>query len=306
VAEIGILCACLCRSPSSPGARPSKTQKIEAEDTAGATKPSHFTTAGDEFNLCVRVLQKIVANDEAKSKELGYQRLTLSVPEWNELAAAVNDPRPLPDGLTGSTARHAWGEIITRCGGINGVLELVLRDREVRPSQDQRRGHRLCVRPLEQVGAGVREPMLLREMNLEVGLHDDGGLKIICGGDPASPLIQRVSLGAKSPIASLIQMHAASAQREIYAGASDKMSTNEYVANFRRAVEDGRGGHMLFVLCAELLGHSVDSLSLSTTKGAHRGDYAQVVLLFHELLPRTPNKMLLRTTYVYVPQVSVQ
>ncbi len=34
---------------------------------------NRITTAGDEFNLCVRVLQKIVANDEAKSKELGYQ-----------------------------------------------------------------------------------------------------------------------------------------------------------------------------------------------------------------------------------------
>ena len=149
----------------------------------------------------------------------------------------------------------------------------------MRPSQDQRRGHRLCVRPLEEVGAGVREPVLRRELSLQVGLHDDGGVKIICGGDHGSPLIRRMSLGATSPIASLIQMHAVAAQREIYAGASAKMTTNEYVSNFRRAVEVGRGGHTLFVLCAELLGHSLDSLSLSTTRGAHRGDYAQAVLL---------------------------
>ena len=90
-----------------------------------------------------------------------------------------------------------------------------------------------------------------------MGLHDDGGLKIVCGGDPGSPLIRRMSLGARSPIASLIQMHAKSAQREIYAGASDKMTTNEYVSNFRRAVEVGRGGRTLFVLCAELLGHNL-------------------------------------------------
>ena len=234
---------------------------------------------------------KITRQRRGRVQELKKERLTLSVPEWWELVETVDDFRPLPQGLTESAVRHTWEGIIDRCRGINGVLELVLRDRQVHPSKDDRRGHRLCVRPLEEVGAGVREPVLLRELSLQVGLHDDGGVKLICGGDYGSPLIQRMSLGATSPIASLIQMHAASAQQEIYAGASDKMTTNEYVSNFRRAVEVGRGGHTLFVLCAELLGHSVDSLSLSTTRGAHRGDYAQAVLLFHELLPRTPKRM---------------
>jgi hypothetical protein len=111
--------------------------------------------------------------------------------------------------------------MIKWCGGINGVLELVLRDRGVWASQDQRRAHRLCIRPHEEVGMGMREPVLLREMSLPVGPHDEGGLQLICGVDHASPWIHCVRLGAKSPIPSLIQMHAASALRKIYAGASE-------------------------------------------------------------------------------------
>ena len=161
MAEFDVLGACLCRSPSSPGARPSKALKVEAQDTAGAGKPGQFATADDEFNLCVRVLHKFLANDEAKSKEAGYRRLHLSAPEWRELVQTVDDTRPLPGGLTESAARHAWEEIITRCGGINGVLELVLRDRVVRPSEDHRRGHLLCIRPLEEAAAGVGEVVSL-------------------------------------------------------------------------------------------------------------------------------------------------
>ena len=181
MAEFVVLGACLCRSPFSPCARPSKALKVKAQDTAGAGKPGQFATADDEYNLCVRVLHKFLANDEAASKAAGCRRLNLSAPEWRELVQTVDDTRPLPGGLTEGAARLAWDEIITRCGGINGVLELVLRDRVVRPSEDHRRGHLLCIRPLEEAAAGVGEVVYPHEINLQVALHDDGGLKIILG-----------------------------------------------------------------------------------------------------------------------------
>jgi hypothetical protein len=284
-----------CRAPPEDGQRPSKERRTDQDVGAVVGRPGSITTAADEYNLVVRTVQKILAEAENSAKNLGLSRLTLTHRVWDELVGPVASTagagtRCLPEGLTGSGARRTWEALYDRCGGIAKVLELVLRHRQECPSGEDRRGYRLAVEPLAEGSAGARA--LQRHLQLHVALNDqDKELQVLYGLDPTGhPIIRNVSVGVKSPLASLIRMHAAEALRFIYG--NRKMKTcNEYVAQFRLAVQEGGDGHMLFRICTELLGHSADYLSLSTTAGPHRGDYAQVVLLFHELLPRAQGKM---------------
>ena len=213
----------VCRPPPETDPRPSKERRTDQDDGAAVGRPGSIATPRDEFILVVRTVQKILSEAEKLAKDERLLRLTLTHRQWVELVGPVahvseveiRETRCLPGGLTSSGARQTWEALYDRCGGIAEVLELVLRDRQECPSGEDRRGCRLAVEPLAEGSAGERA--LQRHLQLHVALYDqDKELQVLYGLDPAGhPIIRNVSVGVKSPLASLIRMHAEEALTSI-------------------------------------------------------------------------------------------
>jgi hypothetical protein len=288
--EFVILFSRWCSVPSPDLASAAKIRRLDDTEGHSAGKPGNFTTADQEFNLGVQVVQILLEKAAAEAVAAGKIRVDLTQPEWRALAeSAPRDPhRPVPVCSAGAM-RHVWHDMYDSAGGLAGVFERLLRDR-LPVEGNNRRGERLAIAPWGSA-AVQREQGLLDEIQIGVAFRLDGGVRLdFVDNLQCGPVLKNMVLGTGSPIAELIRVHGEQALAEIYGQlGSREISPNEYVAQFRKSTQNG-GGQVLFRLCVDLLGLDPAQVTLSTTRGAHRGDYAQAVILFHELLPQTLSK----------------
>ena len=290
--EFGVLFSRWCSVPSPDLASAAKIRRLDDTEGPSAGKPGNFTTADQEFNLGVQVVQILLEKAAAEAVAAGKIRVDLTQPEWRALAeSAPRDPhRPVPV-CSASALRHVWHDMYDSAGGLAGVFERLLRDR-LPVEGNNRRGERLAIAPWGSASV-QRGADLLSEIQLGVSFGVDGGVRLdFVDTLNCSPVLKNMVLGIGSPIARLILVHGEEALGEIYAKLGSKeISPNEYVGQFRKSTESGRGGRLLFRLCVDLLGLNPAHVSLSTTSGGHRADYAQTVVLFHALLPQHQGKL---------------
>ena len=288
--EFVVLFSRRCSVPSPDLASAAKIRRLGDTEGPSVGKPGNFTTADQEFNLGVHVLQILLEKVAAEAVVAGKIRVDLTKAEWRALAeSAPRDPhRPVP-ACSGDTMQRVWRDMYEHAGGADGVLELLLRDRMTVEGEDKR-GQRLAIAPWGSA-AVQRGQGPLDEIQIGVAFRLDGGVRLdFVDNLQCGPVLKNMILGTGSPIAELIRVHGEQALAEIYGQlGSREISPNEYVAQFRKSTQNG-GGQVLFRLCVDLLGLDPAQVTLSTTRGAHRGDYAQAVILFHELLPQTLSK----------------
>ena len=237
--EFALLFSRRCSVPSPDLASAAKMPRLGDTEDHSVGKPGNFTTADQEFNLGVQVVQILLEKVAAEAVVAGKIRVDLTKAEWRALAeSAPRDPhRPVP-ACSGVTMQRLWHEMCNNKGGIGGVFEHLLRDR-VRVEGNNRRGERLAIAPWASA-AVQRGPVLLDEIQIDVAFGLDGGVrldfidKLQCG-----PVIKNMILGTDSPIAELIRHHGEEALNEIYGhlGSRD-ISPNEYVAQFRNSTRN--------------------------------------------------------------------
>jgi hypothetical protein len=270
--------ACMCR-PLLPEPAPApKARKIEVEEHTGPGRVGAYTTADQEFNLGMHVIHEILRNAEAAALGDGRMRLDLTPPEWRQVIAAGqgDEHRPLPD-LSERGTRQVWSRMLDNAGGIAGVFERLARDRLVMPGRDSS-GQRLAIAPW-----GSDQPP--RPIDVKLRFSNRALVHILMAEDDEhKPVVRSLSLGIESPIAELVRLHAAQALDGIYDMDPRLMTPQHYTAQFRKAIEVGGAGYMLWHLSCELLGLHVKDVTVETVNGPNRGHYAQAVLLFHRLL----------------------
>ena len=224
-----------------------------------------YITAEQEFNLGMHVIHKILRNAEIAELDNEKSRLGLSAEEWRDVIASGQDDehRPLPN-LSVKATKHVWNGLIDNAGGIAGVFERLARDRLVVPGRDSS-GQRLAIGP-----RGSDQPP--RPIDVKLRFSNRALVHIlIAEDDEHKPVVRSLSLGIESPIAELVRLHAAQALDGIYDMDPRLMTPQHYNAQFRKAIEVGGAGYMLWHLSCELLGLHVKDVTVETVNGPNRG-----------------------------------